>query len=269
MHSSMRRRLTYGVCVLALSFTGIPCINAVQAEPTAALNTAAPQAINSTQDVVQWMTYYYLHPQPDLLVPALQYADSTGLIDKGQAPLTAFVSRVFAQNPQRIAEWVTQLQGLSNRSKPLLWTALWWSSTLEGKQSLDGLIKTLNEKQADAVLSQMAHPAVPLENIEIKTPEALDELWGAFSATGDVKYVNRLISVVPWAYDAGGDFNRMSIGSAARWSLTSNAQQHPLVLKACVKARDTQPELRSALDKIISSASKPAAVHTGQNGPSL
>src|SRR6185437_9409080 len=227
--SSLRQRTTLAITAVALSFSivGVPAAVADVQAARAVVNTAAPAAINSTQDVIQWMTYYYLHPQPDLLVPAIEYADSNGLIEKGQAPLTAFVSRVFAQNPSRIAGWTKQLESLSPQGKPMLWSALWWSNTVEGKQSLEELMKSLTDKQATEVLQQMAHPATPIEQLDVKTAEVLDELWGAFSATGDEKYVNRLISVLPWQYDHGTDYMRMTIGSAARWSLTSNAQQHP------------------------------------------
>lgn len=271
MFSNLIRRSSCKLCALLLAVSGIATIDLSARAQAAhsAINTSAPAAINSQADVVQWMTYYYLHPQPDLLVPALQYADSTGLIEKGQAPLTAFVSRVFAQNPDRIKDWANDLKGLSNRSKPMLWSALWWSTTIPGKEALDSLMTTLTEKQKTEVISQMAHPAEPIEQMEIKSPEVLDELWGAFSATGDVKYVNRLMTVLPWAQNANGDLNRMMIGSAARWSLTSNAQQHPLVLKACIEARSTKPELKSLLDRVIADATKPTAEKTGDAGSAL
>jgi hypothetical protein len=269
MNSSVRVRLGTSFCALILACTALPlCAYAQGAQPVAAMNSAAPAAITCSDDLVQWMTYYYLHPQPDLLVPALLYADTSGLVDKGQAPLTAFVSRIFANNPQRISGWTEQLKALSNHSKPMLWTALWWSNTAEGKQSLEGLVNTLDGTQATEVHSQMGHAPEPLESMDIKTPEVLDELWGAFSATGDEKYVDRLISVLPWQNNAG-DYMRMSIGAAARWSLTSNAQQHPAVMKACVKARDTQPQLKGILDKIIADASKPTPPQTGQSGHAL
>jgi hypothetical protein len=274
MNGSLRERLGIGCCALMLAGAAIagPLVESASAQgarPQPTVNTAAPASITSSDDLVQWMTYYYLHPQPDLLVPALLFADTSGMIDKGQAPLTAFVSRVFVQNPSRIAGWTEQLKALSSRSKPMLWSALWWSNTLEGKQSLEQLLTTLNEKQATVVLSQMAHPAQPMETMDIKTPEVLDELWGAFSATGDEKYVDRLITVLPWQYSANGDYMRMTIGSAARWSLTSNAQQHPAVMKACIRARDTQPQLKGIMEKIIADANKAAPTQTGQSGPAL
>jgi hypothetical protein len=219
--------------------------------------TAGPASIQSAPDLVQWMTYYYMHPQPDLLVPALVFADSNGFVQKGEAPLTAFVSRVFAENPKRIQGWIGQLTpAMSAKSQPMLWSALWWSNTVEGKEVLNKLLVALPQKSQEYLLAQMAKPAEPIENMEIKSPEVLDELWGAFSATGDEKYVTRLMSALPWSYDPSGDFNRLSIGGAARWSLTSNAQQHPKVKALCLKARETHPELRKALDQVLAEPAK-------------
>jgi hypothetical protein len=266
MRSSLKKLVATAFSFVAVSLTLMGGAQAAPATAQAPANTAGPAAINSTEDLIQWMTYYYLHPQPDLLVPALKYADANGLVDKGQAPLTAFVSRVFAQNPQRINEWMGQLDGLSSTSKPMLWSALWWSNSLEGKKALDALLQTLNEKQASMVIAQMAKPAQPIEKMEINSPEVLDELWGAFSATGDEKYVQRLISVLPWATATDNDYNKLTIGAAARWSLTSNAQQHPLVLQVCMKAREQQPALRPMLDKVINDATKGGAKQTGSSG---
>jgi hypothetical protein len=221
--------------------------------------TAGPTSISSPQDLVQWMTYYYMHPQPDLVVPAILFADQNGFVQKGEAPLTAFLSRVFAENPKRIEGWVGQLApAMSSKSLPMLYSALWWSNTLEGKEVLGKLAASLPQKTQEYLMAQMAKPAEPIEEMEIKSPEVLDELWGAFSATGDDKYVTRLMSTLPWNYDPSGDFTRLSIAGAARWSLTSNAQQHPKVKALCLKARETHPELRKALDQVLGDTAKSA-----------
>lgn len=248
------------LCIGASSLAPAIAQNATTttAAPLTALQKAGPTSIKSPEDLIDWMTYYYMHPQPELLTQALTYADTSGLVDKGQAPLTAFCSQVFAQNPKRIQQWTTELSGLSSRSKPMVWSALWWSSTLEGRQALDGLLQALPQREQEAVVTQMAKPAQKIEELEINKPEVLDELWGAFSATGDEKYINRLMTALPWMYGTDGDFNRMTLGSAAKWSLASNAQQHPRVMKIVLKARDTQPNLKRILDSVVAEATKTA-----------
>lgn len=265
----MRKQVRLGFFLLAMSVSvlSVPAMYPVAyAEGTkAAIDTSAPSGINSPQDLIQWMTYYYLHPQPDLLAPAVLYADQTitpdhtSLLQQGQAPLTAFVSRVFAQNPDKIPGYIAQLGSLSSKGKKIVWSALWWSNTVQGKEQLSKMLLTLPQKDQDVVMAQMAQPAEPIERMEIRSPEVLDELWGAFSATGDDKYVTRLMTALPWVYNSDGDYNKLTIGGAAKWSLASNAQQHPRVMTVCMKARETQPQLRKVLDQIIGDVKKPAA----------
>ena len=239
-------------CVLIGNTTGV----AFAADK---IDMSAPMGIANEQDLERWMTYYYLHPQPDLLVPALMLADQKGLLQgDAQAPFTAFISQVMAQNPTRIPGWFQQLQVLKDKSKPAILTALWWSNTKEGKEQLAAVIKSLPEKAQADLQSQCAGNATPIEKMDITSPAVLDELWGAFCATGDEKYVNRLMSTLPWV-DADKDYNKLMIGGAARWSLTSNAQQHPKVMKLVLKTRETQPALRKVLDQVVSGTKKTAA----------
>ncbi len=252
MQRGTNNRFKRNFLILAISLL-LSGSGAANAEGNA---TAGPVAIKSTQDLVNWMTFYYMHPQPDLLVPALMFADQNGMVQQGEAPLTAFVSRLFAQNPKRLGVWLEQLDALTPKSKPMLWSSLWWSGTVESKEALNKLLVKLPPKSQDYLMSQMAKPAEPIEEMEIKSPAVLDELWGAFSATGDDKYIVRLMTALPWIYDASGDFNKLSIGGAARWSLASNAQQHPKVMKLCLKAKETKPELRKALELVLADAAK-------------
>ena len=216
------------------------------------LDMSAPAAITNEVDLERWMTYYYLHPQPDLLVPALVIADQKSLLSgDAAAPLTAFVSLVMAQNPTKIPHWFRQLSGLQDRSKPALLTALYWSNTKEGKEQLQSVIAGLSPKAQAELQSQTTGNAKPIEDRDINSPAIIDELWGAFCATGDEKYVNRLMTTLPWIEGTETDFNKLMIGGAARWSLTSNAQQHPKVMKIVLKARETQPQLRKVLDQVI------------------
>ena len=261
MHRRTNKPL-YSALLVAISFMicGSPSALAQKVQ-----STAGPQQIESPQDLVQWMTYYYMHPQPQLLVPAVLYADAHGLIDptKGEAPLTAFLSQVFAQNPKKIFAWCDQLSpAISKKGLPMLWSACWWSNTTEGKEALNKMISELPEKSQDLVRGQLAKAPEPIDQREVKNGAVLDELWGAFTATGDDKYVLRVMSTLPWTYDPAGDYNKLAIGGAARWSLTSNAQQHPKVKELVTRMRQTHPEWKKALDQVLADASKTASSQT-------
>ena len=65
----MRKQVRLGFFLLAMSVSllGLPGANTEVSAQTVKppVNTSAPTGINSPEDLVQWMTYYYLHPQPE------------------------------------------------------------------------------------------------------------------------------------------------------------------------------------------------------------
>lgn len=238
-------------------------IPASAAVPTAATESRGPKSIASDQDLNAWLTYYYLHPQPELVVPATLLAEKKGYLNsESGGPYMAFLSRVFAQNPTKIAGWNKELEvAIQPKSKPILWTALWWSHTKESGQLLDEIAKTLSPKTQTSLLEQIAKPPEPIEKMDINHPNVVDMLWGAFFATGDEKYIQRLISVLSWETQSK-DLNKMQVAASVRWSLTSNAEQHPAVLQICQQVREKQPDLRTVLDPVIEKATKNLATAT-------
>lgn len=255
------------VALIALIIGVAPSMVAYPTAASAAspnnVDVRAPKSINNEQDLNQWLTYYYLHPQPDLVVPALLLAEKKGYMsgDNTGGPFMAFLSRVFAQNPKKVGAWLQQLDGIPAKDKPLLWTAVYWSHTEEGGKLLDGIAKTLPPKSQASLIEQIAKPPEPIEKVAITSPSVLDMLWGAFFATGDEKYIQRLASTLPWESQSK-DLVKMQVAASARWSLTSNAEQHPKVLKICQALRDSQPDLRAALDPVIEKATRNLATAT-------
>lgn len=253
------------LALIALSLALPPCMVASTAPAVAAPQAneqRAPKAIETDQDLNQWLTYYYLHPQPDLVVPATLLAEKKGyLSSEAGGPYMAFLSRVFAENPSKLGTWIKQLDSIPLRDKPMLWTALYWSHTKESATVLDEIVKTLPPKGQESLVEQIAKPPEPIEKVTVSGPGVLDMLWGAFFATGDEKYVKRLISVLPWE-SQNKDLIKMQVGASARWSLTSNAEQHSKVLEICQQVRETEPSLRAVLDPVIEKATKNLAAAT-------
>lgn len=191
------------------------------------------QSASDGFDLNEWITYYYLHPQPDHTVEAILLMSAKGYLDKetAQSPLAAFFSHVFAQNPQSIEHWFSKLEGLPNAQRRLLCGALWYSATPQGLQQLKKeAARAAPSDNADIVKLTTTKPP-SIANLEITEPSVLDMLWASFMATGDERYVIRIISTLPWLEEK--NLNRVLIGGAARWSLTSNAIQHPKVLEIC------------------------------------
>lgn len=213
----------------------------------------------------RWMTYYYLHPQPDLLVAALLLADKQGLLQGDAAPpMQAFASRVMAQNPSKVRDWYMQLASISNSSKTLVLTAMWWSNTKESKELLDAIAANLPDKAKAEFHKQIDSPAQEIDKMEIESPDLLDMLWACFCATGEEKYVRRLATTLTWSKISSKDLAKMMIASSARWSIISNIKQHPRVKEICEKlAKET--EFKPYMESVLAAASgkpQPATAST-------
>ena len=83
---------------------------------------------------------------------------------------------------------------------------------------------------------------------------SLDESWGQFMANGAREPVQAVIAALP-LIETGDDVEQMLIGGAARWSLRSQALQHPFVLAYCQDAARGADEpnrhlLRALIDDV-------------------
>ena len=98
---------------------------------------------------------------------------------------------------------------------------------------------------------------MPVEKIPLEQGAwVLDALWGNFMATGNKAPVQRIMTTLPWI-DVKGDINRLLIGGAARWSLTSNAVQHQRIMQFCEEDVSTQSKKVAAkLREVIANAKK-------------
>ncbi len=214
--------------------------------------------IKTQMDLENWTTYYYLYPQPDLTVKAIFFSEQVGFMDcpNAAAPLIGFFGQIFAANPGKLQAWVQDLKPLKQIHKNIIYTALWLANTNESKTQAAILLKQLApDMQASITKSTAKHVAV--EHMEINSPAVLDMLWASFFATGDERYVKRIMSVLPWFGSSEHNGAKTLIAGTAKWSLTCNARQHKRVLQICEKERNCQPALKNALNEVIAEATKP------------
>ncbi len=215
----------------------------------------SPKDIASVSDLSDWMATYYLHPQPELLVPALLLADKQGLFKGDSAPpLQAFAGRVMAQNPDKIKQWFTDLSSMSDNGKSLVLTSVWWANCPQGKELLDIVSLQLSEKSKAEFRKQIDKAPVEIDKMDIDSPDILDMLWACFCATGDEKYVKRVMTTLSWSKQDHKDLNKMIIASAARWSLMSNIQQHKKVKEICESVVKQDAELKPYVEKVLAEA---------------
>jgi hypothetical protein len=104
-----------------------------------------PKNIKSEIDLSQWMTYYYLYPQPDLAPKAILFIEQQGLLDRQntKASFIAFFSQIFAKNPTKLSAWIQELKSLKQPHKILIWSALWMAYTDEANKQAVIIAKQL------------------------------------------------------------------------------------------------------------------------------
>ena len=152
----------------------------------------------SQEDLAAFFDSYRTNARPEMIVSAMV---SAAKIPKANAvpPLSGFFGRVFERNPERRTEWKSTLAGLPS-----------------------GMLKT-------ALLQELAGKGPDVVGRGLVSAGDLDYCWGAYQASGDLKYakliIGRALRTVPK--------DRIDMTTmAARWSVTSFARKDPSVRKA-------------------------------------
>ena len=246
---------------VTLLINGPALICAIATPAQASIRTASHEPasplkdIASQQDLSQFITYYYVFPQPDLTVKSIYFAEKQGYLDKPSVglPLIAFYSKLFAANPAKLQKWMQELKHLAKDHKSIIYTALYLANTAQTKKSAAILLKEMPASYK-AQVATAAHEPTPFELRPIKSTAILDELWACFTATGEGRYVKRIISVLPWLDSEQNDAEKTIIAETAKWSLSSNAIQHKRVLAICKREYNEESKAKTALNEIITKA---------------
>ncbi|MFA7235574.1 MAG: hypothetical protein WC058_01805 [Phycisphaeraceae bacterium] len=218
----------------------------------------ASAEFQSQEEVSKWMAFYYQHPEPAKVPEAIEFLSHAGILDKDGAnpPTFGFLAGVFRENPKLISGWVERLGKMKESHLSVVVLGLWYANLPESQKLACELVDKhpqLNDRHG------WVHKATPMpvEKIPLERgPWVLDVLWGNFMATGQKTPVVRIMAALPWM-DINGDTKRLLVGGAARWSLLSNAAQHPRVLAFCEAEAATQPEeIAAKLREIIADVKK-------------
>ena len=173
-------------------------------------NIAAAQehSLKTIHDVGEFMQTYYRQPRPELIASLIQALHSSGFVQRAtnEPVVIGFFSEVFAANPDRLSQWQALIAKQDEQTKAALGRAL-SVSRAGGVLNLEGHSGALN-----------------------------DEYWAAFFATGNPKFIDRLVDQLRY-FDERNDEDLFFAGGTAKWSLASNAQTQPEVRLAIEKAK--------------------------------
>lgn len=159
---------------------------------------ASPVAELRQEDLSAFFDAYRTNARPEMIASAMVSAAKT---PKANAvpPLSGFFGRVFEHNPEHHAEWKSTLDMLPA-----------------------GKLKT-------ALLQEFAGKGPDVVGRGLVSAGDLDYCWGAYQASGDLKYANLIIGCALRTVSRDRiDMTTM----AARWSVTSFARKDQSVRKA-------------------------------------
>ena len=242
---------------------------------------AAKIEFNSRADVVDWIDTYRMKPEPGLVPAAVRVLSKAGALRDQEAAgfYVGFVAGVLNANPSRADELIAKMLPLPDADQWLAVRAIaysglpdWrdilrkYSSRLPARQALierylDGKLLTLDEIELDKsptwlekIRIQMGGKPPTKEISYGGNPELLDTLWGRYFASSDRKAIWRIFTILPWSKD-NDSLERLTVGSAAKYTLTNNASRYPDVLALLKERAPRQPEdIRTVLLDVIKAA---------------
>jgi hypothetical protein len=137
-------------------------------------------------------------------------------------------------------------------------------------QYLDGKLPTLDQidyKPAKPGMFDKIKVSLHLEKERKKaialdpTPELIDVLWGYYLATGGYAPIQKVIKLLPLSDDKD-NVDNLTAGSAAKFTLASNAVRDTELLQMLKWADKSQPQdVKVVLDDVIQTADTVDTVH--------
>jgi hypothetical protein len=230
------RPLILGVSLLLISLLATPA-QAVSARASAA------------RDWSQWLAHYYQVPQSDQIVPAVFALSRSGYFEEPGQPATAigFLSAVFAQNPDKVADWMAAFRDLPVAHQRLVASALWYSGLPGSDRQLRALARNCSPELRGEFEQLLAQGAKAVRETPVLSESSLNLQWGAFLATGDSQHIVNALAAL-----GSGE---PGLSTAARLALAEKAATHPRVYEICQAQLARQPanvrdQMRAALMEV-------------------
>jgi hypothetical protein len=234
----------------------ITCLAMLSMPPACQAASAADSEFHSRAAVIEWIDGYRDKPEPWRLpaaTKALSKADA--LRDPEKAGFfVGFAAGVLAANrlkAERLAEKMLPLppgdEWLVVRAVAYSGLPSWKSmlarlaGRMPGRRAmidgyLAGTLPTFDAIELDKsptlmekLRQQFGGKPDPAETSFGNNPELLDTLWGQYFATGAYRPVWRLLTMLPWSKERDS-VARLNAGSAAKYTLASNAARYPDLL---------------------------------------
>jgi hypothetical protein len=242
---------------------------------------AAKMDFMSRADVTEWTDTYRMNPEPARVPAAVRALSKAGALrdPEGAGFYVGFVAGVLGANPTRADELIAKMLPLPDADQWLAVRAIAYSGLPQWRELLrtyanrlparkemierylDGKLLTLDEIELDKspTFLEKFHAQLggkpPVKDISYGgNPELLDTLWGRYFASSDRKAIWRILTILPWSKESDS-LERLTVGSAAKYTLANNASRYPDVL-ALLKER--APKQREEIQKPLADVIKAA-----------
>lgn len=153
------------------------------------------EIFTSHEEVINWFEYYYLRPEPDSIVSAIDYIFEVGNLKKGFLPLMVFVGNVFKDNDDKLTVWLNHLQPVDTLKKQFLIRALWYANTDQSKLILEKYLKDSDTNIRDftrQIMKNLPSDIIAEEILDINEVDRA-KLWYTFLATGNEACIKKMI----------------------------------------------------------------------------
>ncbi len=222
--------------------------------------TSAPD--DAMSEAQRWLVYQYIlggaEDAPRMLHAVIEEIDDPDKREEAWPLLSVYAACLGARNKPHLDGWARESLAMSDDFKMVFAYASWYADFPGSAERLRPLIDSMPEdlshrRRIEFMLDQ--EPA-DFATLPVSSPAALDYLWACFLATGETRFVDRIMTALPPKHQSFddpefGDIQDILLAGAARWSLASNAFQHPRVLKHLQHRRASEPEPWPELDNII------------------
>lgn len=224
-----------------------------------AITLGAP--FSTPDDFDRFVSHYYENPEPDRVVPSLLYmAREMGVPaedNDARKGLVAFYAGILRRDPSANLAGVRDMAALQDEAPAFLWQVLWFAGTPAARALLETLAPPRTSPKWERWDRQRQSPPPDPLTLPPEDAGALEVFWGSFFATGDTRYVERVIGVLALAR-VEHDARKIRIGASAEASLVANARQHPKVMEICKAELAKQPKrVRRVLQEVLARAAAP------------
>lgn len=263
-------------------FRALATLVALALLPAPVLGAAAANAEFFSRDaVVEWMDGYRQRPEPARLPAAVRALSKAGALRDAEAAgyHVGFAASVLGANPARADELVRKMLPLPASDQWFVVRAIaysglpGWRAVLRKaapglparqemiEQYLKGTLPTLAEIGLEAspgiwekIRIQLGGTPQSAAVSFARNPELLDTLWGQYFASGDYGPVRRILALLPWSGERDS-VEKLLVGSAAKYTLTSNAARYPDLL---ARLKDVESYQSDEVRKVLADAIKAA-----------